>query len=272
MDRSQSKSRESTATVSVVVPTFNSARTISKCLESVRSQTHEDWEIIVVDSCSSDDTADLSKRFGEVIVADSGSTRARLLGAEKAKGSYVLNLDSDQVLTSNALRDALSTLKPAVAFGEVSTGEGLIARVNGLDKRAINRVWWQNLDPLTGFIRPRFFHREALLAALRTIPCNILDTKPSPFSDDSLIYLQTGISADQVGFVPDSVLHEEERRVMPYLRKWRRYGQSARPYRGTPFAALATSRGKRNVNGLWKLACAPGLLARAAPFIVGYYF
>lgn len=259
------------STVSVVIPSLNSAGLIRQCLESLQRQTRPPFEIIVVDAYSSDSTRELAEGLATVVLADTGLTRARLLGLRRATGDYVLNLDSDQVLAVDAIQRAMSTGCPAVAFGESSSGTSIVARINALDKAAVNRAWRRNIDPLSGFIRPRFYQRNVLLRAMEKIPDHIIDIRPSPFSEDSLIFWLSGIHPNAVGFVPDSIAHAEEPRLFSYLRKWQTYGQTAKGYRGTPYEILAKTRGRRSVPGAWKLASAPGLLLRAVPFFVGYY-
>jgi glycosyltransferase involved in cell wall biosynthesis len=51
--------------VSIIIPTKNSARTLAACLESCRSQTYENIEIIVVDNFSSDMTPEIAKQYTE---------------------------------------------------------------------------------------------------------------------------------------------------------------------------------------------------------------
>ena len=50
--------------VSIIIPTYNSEMTIGKCLESIRNQSYENVEIIIVDSFSGDGTAKLAERYG----------------------------------------------------------------------------------------------------------------------------------------------------------------------------------------------------------------
>ena len=51
--------------VSVIIPTYNSSRTLEKCLESIKNQTYKNIEIIVVDNNSTDNTKEIAKKFAD---------------------------------------------------------------------------------------------------------------------------------------------------------------------------------------------------------------
>lgn len=51
--------------VSVIIPTYNRADLLRKSIESVQNQTYEEWEIIIVDDCSTDGTEQVVKEFGD---------------------------------------------------------------------------------------------------------------------------------------------------------------------------------------------------------------
>lgn len=90
---------------SVLIPTFNRARLIGATLESVLAQTFEDWELIVVDDGSTDETLEIVEsyraRFGDRLRVlqqpNSGPGAARNLGIESARGRYIAFLDSDDL-------------------------------------------------------------------------------------------------------------------------------------------------------------------------------
>jgi glycosyltransferase involved in cell wall biosynthesis len=86
---------------SVVIPTHNRSRLLPQALESVFSQEESDFEILVVDDGSTDDTgAVLARHAGNVRVLrqdNLGPAAARNLGIENARGDYVAFLDSDDV-------------------------------------------------------------------------------------------------------------------------------------------------------------------------------
>ena len=89
------------ATVSVVIPTHNASRYIVDALESVFSQTYQDFEIIVVDDASSDDTEEVLKSYADRVVyikqSHAGSAVARNRGLLRSSGKYIAFLDADDL-------------------------------------------------------------------------------------------------------------------------------------------------------------------------------
>lgn len=88
-------------TVSVIVPVYNSEKTLSKCLDSLINQTFTNMEIIVVDDGSTDNSSEICDRYalhGNVIAIhqeNKGVSVARNTGLEKACGQYIMFCDSD---------------------------------------------------------------------------------------------------------------------------------------------------------------------------------
>lgn len=146
--------------VTVVVPTRNNHRTIEACLASVRAQTHLPLELIVVDNHSSDDTADVARRFADVVrIAGPERSAQRNVGIESARGEWILWLDSDMVIPPNTVAVALATARTTgaagVALPERTIGEGFWTAC-----RALERECYLD-DPLLH--NPRLIRREHLL-------------------------------------------------------------------------------------------------------------
>ena len=95
--------------VSVIIPTYNSEKTIAQCLESIKNQTYPNIEIIVVDGGSKDRTVEISKEMeaSVYIVPDSKMSDATNFGIKKAKGKYIYRVDSDVVLEPYLIEDAV---------------------------------------------------------------------------------------------------------------------------------------------------------------------
>ncbi|WP_194768002.1 glycosyltransferase family 2 protein [Tamlana sp. I1] len=108
----------STPLVSIIIPTFNRTHLIGETLDSVLAQTYQNWECIVVDDGSTDNTAELLETYCKKDArfqyhhrpADRlpGGNAARNYGFELSKGEYVMFLDSDDFLNRNCLDGRLS--------------------------------------------------------------------------------------------------------------------------------------------------------------------
>jgi glycosyltransferase involved in cell wall biosynthesis len=94
--------------ISVIIPTYNRAHTIHLAIESVLAQDYENFEVIIVDDGSTDNTKSRIESFHNSIInyffqANRGPSSARNFGASKAKGEWVMYLDSDDSLLPNCL-------------------------------------------------------------------------------------------------------------------------------------------------------------------------
>ena len=96
---------------SIIVPAYNRANTISRTLDSLYAQTSTDFEVIVVDDGSTDNTREIvsvyvqQKGLNYFYQPNSGVSAARNFGAIHANSEYLLFLDSDDTVTSNWIKD-----------------------------------------------------------------------------------------------------------------------------------------------------------------------
>jgi glycosyltransferase involved in cell wall biosynthesis len=100
--------------VSVVIPAYNAARWIAETLESVLAQTFQDFEVIVVDDGSTDDTAAIVARFARaryIRKQSGGPASARNVGIRAAQGEYVAFVDSDDLWSPDKLRLQIDLLR-----------------------------------------------------------------------------------------------------------------------------------------------------------------
>lgn len=86
---------------SIVIPTYNRARLLERAITSVLAQDYSDFEVIVADDASTDNTAEVVARFDDSRIRylrseqNGGNAAARNLGAKHARGEYIAFLDSD---------------------------------------------------------------------------------------------------------------------------------------------------------------------------------
>lgn len=94
---------------SFIVPAYNAEKYIKECIDSILAQGFKDYELIVINDGSTDNTLQILNEYknaSNVVIIDSenkGSFRARWLGIEKAKGEYLVFVDSDDCICPNML-------------------------------------------------------------------------------------------------------------------------------------------------------------------------
>lgn len=105
--------------VSVITPTYNCACFIAETIASVQAQTYQQWEMIIVDDCSTDHTREIVDQYIEVdnrikyfcLEKNSGAAVARTKAMELANGEYMAFLDSDDIWLEDKLEKQLSFMK-----------------------------------------------------------------------------------------------------------------------------------------------------------------
>jgi len=95
---------------SIIVPIFNVEKYLRQCLESIKLQIFQDYEVIMINDGSTDNCPKiceeytrLDKRFKVIHRKNGGLVSARKVGAEHVSGDYVLNIDSDDYVDKDLL-------------------------------------------------------------------------------------------------------------------------------------------------------------------------
>lgn len=115
MTQTQEPTTKPQIKISVVMPAYNCATLIGDTIHSLLNQTLKEYEIIVINDGSTDNTLDVLEEFKEkderlqiYTVENGGPAKARNLGIEKAKGEYIYFMDSDDLIDSNMLLEMYS--------------------------------------------------------------------------------------------------------------------------------------------------------------------
>jgi glycosyltransferase involved in cell wall biosynthesis len=113
--------------VSVIIPTYNRCQLVIEAIGSVLTQSFTDFEIIVIDDGSTDDTAEMVKAVNDercryFYKPNGGAASARNMGLTKAGGEYVAFLDSDDLWPKKYLEVMVSTLQDASDYGVAYCG------------------------------------------------------------------------------------------------------------------------------------------------------
>lgn len=105
--------------VSIIILTKNEEKSIGKCLECIHKQTYKDYEVIIVDANSTDNTVKIAESYGARIVKEEdgkGFGYARNLGVRNARGNMIVFVDADVFLIDNTILErALKKLEETKA-------------------------------------------------------------------------------------------------------------------------------------------------------------
>ncbi len=161
--------------ISVIVPCYNSELYISDCVDSVRGQSNKDWELIIIDDSSSDNTWNVCKQISEsdqrVILLKNeghGVSSARNTGIKCAKGEYICFVDSDDWLENNALEKMLAGMKNAqITTGSYrkignSMNESLTLKDGIIDKDAFVMSLFHSSEGYQGYCWGKLFRMSII--------------------------------------------------------------------------------------------------------------
>lgn len=158
--------------VSVIIPAYNAAASIAVTIDSVLSQTFQDFEIIVSDDGSTDSTAAVVSRYQSdprvryLFHENRGTSHAKNLAARQAQGEYVAFLDADDTLDPTALETLVRQFR---ATGAAWCVVDIIKRIG--DDRIVRRAQFPSGNLLPGILeddfvtRSPFYLRSAFLAS-----------------------------------------------------------------------------------------------------------
>lgn len=228
------KNKEKQNLVSVTIPTYNSERTIKKCIESVKSQTYNNIEIVLIDSHSKDKTCEIAEKLGAKIYQYDGTLLgARALGVEKSKGDFILLLDSDQILENTTIEKGAELLKDYDMLWlqeKTYNPKSILEKLYDADRILVQRYAKDFINPIGGVILPRFYKKEILVKAFNNIPKKILPLCVA--HDHAIIYYEANRISKKIGQIGDekhpTVWHIEPSNFIKLFKKTYRYGKTTR--------------------------------------------
>jgi glycosyltransferase involved in cell wall biosynthesis len=130
--------------VSVIMPVYNGDRDIRQAIESVGYQSYQDWELIVIDDGSTDNTRQILAPYGDVIrdiyQENQGVSTARNRGIQEAKGELIAFLDSDDYFLPDKLAEQVACFDAQPQLAIVNSGWQL---VNPIGKKIADATMWE---------------------------------------------------------------------------------------------------------------------------------
>lgn len=205
--------------VSIIIPVYNVSRYLPQCLDSVAAQSYSDWEAIVVDDGSTDDSGEIcdcyaaaDSRFKVIHESNGGAASAKNTGLDYANGTYITFIDSDDYVEQHWLEKII----------QVSQSEQADAVQFGFDK-----VYRSSVETIKGDRLPlQTFSAEAYLSQYLTdwtnsLFCNKLFRKEligeirfrrdHRCIDDEFFTYKVLSSAEKIVVIQDVLYHYRQR-------------------------------------------------------------
>jgi glycosyltransferase involved in cell wall biosynthesis len=170
--------------VSVIVPAYNAAHWIAETIRSVQAQSLDDWELIIINDGSSDDTASVietflsDKRIQLVHQSNSGVCKTRNHGFTLAKGKYIALLDADDLFLPENLKEKITALESNSDARWTYSNLKLINEksekygpdTQGKSKNILQHLLRWNGEVIPGPCSNLVFHRSVLETGIRFDP------------------------------------------------------------------------------------------------------
>lgn len=236
--------------ISVIIPTYESANVLERCLRSLDGQNLPIDEVIVVDCFSSDNTREIASKFGaEVVVAAGTQAAARNVGLANSKGNYVLFLDSDQQLDNSVVEDCvlacLTYGVEAVEIPEAFVGLNFWGVCSALWKNRMVKAWGRR-----GGI-PRFYKRTTLLES------GAFNDRLR-FWEDLELYQRLKVAGLREARCRGRIIHYEADSLRNVIRKYVSYGRSIAEFRGNQAKAPYASTFRLTLSTVTQILRDPG--------------
>lgn len=141
--------------VSIITPTYNCARFIARTIDSVQAQTYQNWEMIIVDDCSQDNTKEIVEYYMKndvriqyhALETNSGAAVARTEAMKLANGLYIAFLDSDDIWNPEKLERQIKWMNDngyafsCTAYEQIDEDDNLLNRtIKTIKKTDYNRL------------------------------------------------------------------------------------------------------------------------------------
>lgn len=195
--------------ISVIVPVYNSEDTIAACIESILGQSFTDWELIIVDDGSTDNSGHICDQYKDdrihvIHQANQGRTAARWAGVEAATDDWISFVDSDDTLPVDAL---LSLSQGISRETDIVLGNG--HTLPSESRKVISMNEFRHLavraEGNIGLPWGSLYRRDIITPYLFDIPRHIM------MGEDYIFWLRLVFSTDKsVSIVYDSVYNKGE--------------------------------------------------------------
>lgn len=233
--------------VSIIMPVYNASKFLSESIESIINQDFEDWELIIIDDCSTDCSAEIAEQFSlhDARIrlyrnqVNLGAAATRSAGVPLIRGLYVSFLDADDLWMPNKLTEQLSYMskeRVAMCFTSYETIES-----DGTIRNIVHVPPYLDYE---GFLKNTVTCSHTVMFNLSMVPKEslIAPTVEIDFSEDLAVWLQvlkSGIAAHGLDLILAKYRKHPSSRSANKLRSVRRTWTTYRQIENLGFAKSA---------------------------------
>ena len=208
--------------LSIIVPIYNSEKYLKKCIESILCQSYKDFELILINDGSTDNSIEICKHYVKkdsrvnlVNKKNTGSSDTRNIGINQSKGKYISFIDSDDWIEANMLDHKINLAKKynldmvisGICFDKVDSSGNIISTINNY-----NDVLWLNKNEVRSNIINIF--PNALINSScnkiyksELIKSNKIKFKSTEIGEDTLFNIDIIKEINTIGIIHNSYYH-----------------------------------------------------------------
>jgi glycosyltransferase involved in cell wall biosynthesis len=214
--------------ISIIIPTKNEEHDLPLALDSIKQQSIDNYEIIVVDSNSIDRTRKIAETYGSVVINyPAKPLGARVKGFEHSTGEIILFMDADQILKNDILERIVSIISE---YDMIVLEERSYCPETWVQKKLAserNTLHTKNpMDNLGKGLYPRVFKRTLLKQTFDEI--KKIDFDKVFAYDDQILFEISSRFSKKIGYLNESLYHIEEKGVIELIKHSYNLGKSAR--------------------------------------------
>jgi glycosyltransferase involved in cell wall biosynthesis len=197
--------------ISIIVPVYNDEKNLPRCIDSILSQTFENFECLIIDDSSTDNSSVLCDKYAEkdrrikIIhnVITNGSSISRRVGLDNASGTYIQFVDSDDWIERNTLERLYSTAisnKYDIVWQDFFENKDKyqIQEIKLLEKIYIYKLLFDFESKISSALWNKFIKREILLQ---------VNFPKSMMWEDLVIIIQSINKSTRIKYLPEAFYH-----------------------------------------------------------------
>jgi len=197
--------------ISVIMPAYNASRHIADSIRSVVSQTYNNWELLVINDGSTDDTGEVVKSFSDTRIRyfekeNGGVSAARNIGLDEMKGAFFCFLDADDELPDYSLAVRCASL---LDNPEIDMMDGGVMILDEKMDETLNVYWPSHTGKIADYyirVDDNFFFGPNMMIRNRDIGCRFSESMTH--AEDLWFYTELAWKGDlKYGHVSDVVYH-----------------------------------------------------------------